>query len=192
MIAQGRNINTGLADDSQEIFLIGKFYFSTVNCNYTHVSRLLLYLNIHCVKRTVVFTCTALDTHVRINMITFFTHTGDCADRTVLRTLAAALTELRIDDEATQCLTDFRTALLIADMLLIFITERLQRTIVPEAAHSCQVRTAPCSGSWLRKLFQLIKIFHPAFAGYDSLQNLQHTLRTLTARYAFTTGFISV
>ena len=37
MIAQGRNIDTGLADDSQDISLVGKFYLSTVNCHYTHV-----------------------------------------------------------------------------------------------------------------------------------------------------------
>ena len=35
---------------------------------------------------------TALDTQVRINVVAFFTHTGDRADRTVLRTLTAALT----------------------------------------------------------------------------------------------------
>ena len=57
MIAQGRNIDTGLADDGQDISFVGKFYLSTVNCHDTHVSPSSLRLNIHSVKRTVVFTC---------------------------------------------------------------------------------------------------------------------------------------
>ena len=119
-------------------------------------------------------------------MIAFFTHTGNRTDRTVLRTLTAALTELRIDDEATQCLTYLRTAPLIADMLLVFIaelTDRREHRKRCTLAKSAQRHTL----DHIAELLQLINITHLTLAGDDSLQNLQHTLRPLAARYAFAT-----
>ncbi len=36
LVAQGRNLETGLADDGQNILLVGKFYLFSVDCNSTH------------------------------------------------------------------------------------------------------------------------------------------------------------
>ena len=70
-------------------------------------------------------------------------------------------------------------------MFLIFIAEafestdnRKRRTLAKSA--QSHVLNHIC------KLFQLIQIGHLTLAIYDSLQDLQHTFGTLTARYTFT------
>lgn len=52
-----------------------------------------------------------------------FYFSADRTNRTVLRTLAAALTELRIDHIFTHSLTDFCGTFMLVDMFQIFVSE---------------------------------------------------------------------
>ena len=85
----------------------------------------LLRFYINCIKRTVVLAGTALDTDIRVNMVTFLDLACDGSHRTVSGTLAAALAEFRIDLILAQSLAGLCPAFLIHDMLHIFIPESL-------------------------------------------------------------------
>ena len=185
MIAQGRNIDACVTDNGQDVSFIGKFNFSTVNCHCTHKSASFLCFHINRIKVTVVLTGTALDTYVIVDVIWGFDLSADRTCRAVLCTFAAADTEFRINVEFTKCCTDFCTAFLVADMLLIFITEAFQctdnrkRGTLAETAQSHALNHG-------RKFFQFVEIGHLALAIYDLLEDLEHTFGTLTARNAFT------
>ena len=55
LVAQGGDLDTGLADDGQQIFLIGKFNFFTVNRNKAHCDPSLCF-HVNCIEVTVIFT----------------------------------------------------------------------------------------------------------------------------------------
>ena len=103
--------------------------FSTVNCHCTHNSASFLCFHINRIKVTVIFTGTAFDTYVIVDVIRRFDLSADCTCRAVLRALTAANTEFRINVEFTKCCTDFCTAFLILNMFLVFITEAFQRDV---------------------------------------------------------------
>ena len=62
-------------------------------------------------------------------MIRCFDLAGNCPGRTVLGTFSTADTELRIDVELTERGADLGTALLVPDMLLVFLAEALHGAV---------------------------------------------------------------
>ena len=157
----------------KDIFFIGKFHFSTVNCHCTHKSAPFLCFHINCIKVTVIFTGTALDTKLIVNMIRMFDLSGNCRCRTVLRTFTAADTEFRIDMELTKCGADFCTAFLVADMFFGSIAEAFQST---DDRKRCTLSKSTESHTLNHgcKFFQFIKVghfalsFHRFFRGFPA------------------------
>ena len=125
MVAQGRHIDARLADNGQNVLLIGEFNFFAVDGNGSHGCPSLRFY-IDGIKGTVLPTGAALDADGGIDMIGILDLAGDGIHRTVPGALAAALAEVRVDDEFPQGGTDLGAALLIDNVLDVLIPEGTQ------------------------------------------------------------------
>src|SRR5699024_12211462 len=141
---------------------------------------LLLSFHVKCIKCTVVLAGATLDTQIGIDHIRFLPNSSDCPYRTIFRTLTASLTEIRINMVLTHRRTDFGTAFFVNNMFFVLLAEPFQCTDDRKRCTLAQSAKRHAANH-LRKLLQLIQIFHLTFSVYNPFQNLQHPLRTFTA-----------
>ena len=112
----------------------------------------------------------------------------DRTNRTVTCTFRTSFTFLRIDLVNFHCLADMGTAFTLYDVFDIFVTEVLERT---EDRKRCTLAKSAerTRLDEFRCFFQFVKVFHLALAVCDLLKEFEHTLRSDSARTAFSAGF---
>ena len=125
LITQRGDINTGLANNRQQILFIGKIDFFTVNRNGSHDLSSLCF-NVNCIECAVAAAGVTLDALGGIDGIGGLDLAGNGIDRTVLGALGTALAVLWVNHIAAQGGAGLSTALFVHNMLHIFVAESLQ------------------------------------------------------------------
>ena len=123
----------------------------------THKTPSFLHFHIYCIKVTVIFTGTTLDTQIIVDLMRMLDSSGNRSRRTVLRTFSTADTELGIDMELTQSSTYFCMTLFITDIFNLFVAEKVHGT---DDRKRCTLsKTAQSHTLYhVRQFFQLIEI----------------------------------
>ena len=190
-ITERRDIYTDLLCSFQDGSAFRHLYGFSVDCNVYHAHSFFVLLSffVNRLERALFHACAALQALRLIDFVRNLLLAPDCRSRAQLRTDPAALTDIRIDLNLDQLLTYARRTFLIYNVCDIFVSvvsQRAEDRIRRRLAESAE------SGSLdiLCQSLETVDIFQFASSLRNLCQNLQHSLRTDSARRTLSAGFI--